>query len=96
MPAATRRGRQVTAFQAIALFLSFLLVAGIGGALLTPGSLALIEASFRPGDRVLHAVLGEGTVVSVEDRGIILIHFVNDGSERRLLANVAPLRKLGG
>ncbi|NLF06073.1 MAG: transglycosylase domain-containing protein, partial [Actinomycetales bacterium] len=31
MPAATRRGRQVTAFQAIALFLSFLLVAGIGG-----------------------------------------------------------------
>ena len=27
------------------------LVQGIGGALLTPGSLALIEASFRPGDR---------------------------------------------
>ena len=55
-----------------------------------------VKRYFRPGDRVLHAVLGEGTVVSVEDRGIILIHFVNDGSERRLLANVAPLRKLGG
>src|SRR5260221_4237013 len=27
------------------------LVQGVGGALLTPGSLALIEASFRPGDR---------------------------------------------
>jgi EmrB/QacA subfamily drug resistance transporter len=27
------------------------LVQGIGGALLTPGSLAMIEASFRPGDR---------------------------------------------
>jgi EmrB/QacA subfamily drug resistance transporter len=27
------------------------LIQGIGGALLTPGSLALIEASFRPGDR---------------------------------------------
>jgi EmrB/QacA subfamily drug resistance transporter len=27
------------------------LIQGIGGALLTPGSLAMIEASFRPGDR---------------------------------------------
>jgi EmrB/QacA subfamily drug resistance transporter len=27
------------------------LIQGVGGALLTPGSLALIEASFRPGDR---------------------------------------------
>ena len=27
------------------------LLQGIGGALLTPGSLAMIEASFRPGDR---------------------------------------------
>src|SRR4029078_12784507 len=27
------------------------LVQGVGGALLTPGSLAMIEASFRPGDR---------------------------------------------
>ena len=27
------------------------LLQGVGGALLTPGSLAMIEASFRPGDR---------------------------------------------
>lgn len=31
MPPASRRGRQVTAFQAVALFLSFLLLAGVGG-----------------------------------------------------------------
>jgi DNA helicase-2/ATP-dependent DNA helicase PcrA len=49
---------------------------------------------FKDGERVLHAVLGEGTVLAVEARGIILVRFDNDGSERRLMANVAPLRKL--
>jgi EmrB/QacA subfamily drug resistance transporter len=33
------------------LLIAARLIQGIGGALLTPGSLALIEASFRPGDR---------------------------------------------
>jgi DNA helicase-2/ATP-dependent DNA helicase PcrA len=51
---------------------------------------------FKDGERVLHAVLGEGTVLAVEARGIILVRFDNDGSERRLMANVAPLRKLRG
>jgi len=49
---------------------------------------------FAAGERVLHAVLGEGTVLAVEARGIILVRFDDDGSERRLMANVAPLRKL--
>jgi DNA helicase-2/ATP-dependent DNA helicase PcrA len=53
-----------------------------------------VKQYFRPGDRVLHAVLGEGTVLAVESRGILLIRFENDGSERRLMANIAPLRKL--
>ena len=33
------------------LLIAARLLQGVGGALLTPGSLALIEASFRPGDR---------------------------------------------
>ena len=49
---------------------------------------------FSPGERVLHAILGEGTVVAVEANGIVLVRFQNDGSERRLMASVAPLRKL--
>ena len=55
-----------------------------------------VRQFFRPGDRILHAVLGEGTVLGVESRGILLIRFQNDGSERRLMANIAPLRKLKG
>ncbi len=55
-----------------------------------------VKQFFRPGDRVLHAVLGEGAVLAVESRGILLIRFENDGSERRLMANIAPLRKLKG
>src|SRR4029077_10768331 len=35
----------------VELLIAARMLQGIGGALLTPGSLALIEASFRPGDR---------------------------------------------
>jgi DNA helicase-2/ATP-dependent DNA helicase PcrA len=49
---------------------------------------------FAAGERVLHALLGEGTVLAVEGGGIVLVRFENDGSERRLMASVAPLRKL--
>jgi DNA helicase-2/ATP-dependent DNA helicase PcrA len=51
---------------------------------------------FAPGDRVLHATLGEGTVLAMQAGGIVLIRFEGDGSERRLMASVAPLRKLRG
>ena len=55
---------------------------------------AMVELFFAPGDRVLHATLGEGTVRAAEQSGIIVVHFENDGSERRLMATIAPLRKL--
>ena len=55
-----------------------------------------MEQFFAPGDRVLHATLGEGTVLTMQSGGIVLIRFENDGSERRLMASVAPLRKLRG
>ena len=56
----------------------------------------VVEQFFAPGDRVLHATLGEGTVLAMQTGGIVLIRFENDGSERRLMASVAPLRKLRG
>jgi DNA helicase-2/ATP-dependent DNA helicase PcrA len=56
----------------------------------------VVEQYFAPGDRVLHAMLGEGTVLSMEHGGIVLVRFENDGSERRLMASVAPLKKLRG
>jgi DNA helicase-2/ATP-dependent DNA helicase PcrA len=56
----------------------------------------VVEQYFSPGERVLHATLGEGTVLALEGGGIVLVRFENDGSERRLMASVAPLRKLRG
>ena len=56
----------------------------------------VVEKYFAPGERVLHATLGEGTVLAVEGGGIVLVRFENDGSERRLMASVAPLKKLRG
>ncbi len=54
----------------------------------------VVEQFFASGDRVLHATLGEGTVLTMQSGGIVVIRFENDGSERRLMASVAPLRKL--
>ena len=54
----------------------------------------VVEQFFGPGDRVLHATLGEGTVLAMQSGGIVVVHFENDGSERRLMASVAPLKKL--
>jgi DNA helicase-2/ATP-dependent DNA helicase PcrA len=54
----------------------------------------VVEQFFARGDRVLHATLGEGTVLTMEHGGIVLVRFEGDGSERRLMASVAPLRKL--
>ncbi len=71
-----------------------------GGRRFTPKEKKLdeevVEQFFAPGDRVLHATLGEGTVLNMQSGGIVLIRFENDGSERRLMASVAPLRKLRG
>jgi len=56
----------------------------------------VVAQFFAGGDRVLHATLGEGTVLTMEHGGIVLVRFEGDGSERRLMASVAPLRKLRG
>jgi DNA helicase-2/ATP-dependent DNA helicase PcrA len=50
-------------------------------------------ASFRMGDDVSHAAFGEGVVTGVEPGGIVVIRFAKDGSERKLMADYAPITK---
>jgi DNA helicase-2/ATP-dependent DNA helicase PcrA len=53
----------------------------------TPG------ASFALGEDVVHASFGEGVVVGVEPGGIVVVRFASDASERKLMADYAPLKK---
>ncbi|HMJ37418.1 MAG TPA: UvrD-helicase domain-containing protein [Baekduia sp.] len=53
------------------------------------------EKSFRLGDDVLHAAFGEGVVTGVEPGGVVVIRFARDGSERKLMAEYAPISKRG-
>ena len=51
------------------------------------------DTSFRTGDDVLHAAFGDGVVTSVEPGGIVVVRFASDGSERKLMAEYAPITK---
>jgi DNA helicase-2/ATP-dependent DNA helicase PcrA len=46
----------------------------------------------QTGDDVVHASFGEGVVIGVEPDGVI-VRFSGDGSERKLMADYAPIRK---
>jgi DNA helicase II / ATP-dependent DNA helicase PcrA len=48
---------------------------------------------FRMGDDVVHAAFGEGVVTGVEPGGIVVVRFAGDGSERKLMADYAPIRR---
>jgi DNA helicase II / ATP-dependent DNA helicase PcrA len=48
---------------------------------------------FRLGEDVLHAAFGEGVVTGVEPGGVIVVRFSNDGSERKLMAEYAPVSR---
>ena len=50
-------------------------------------------ASFALGDEVVHASFGEGMVIGHEPGGLIVVRFTGDGSERKLMADYAPLKK---
>jgi DNA helicase II / ATP-dependent DNA helicase PcrA len=50
-------------------------------------------AAFRLGDDVVHAAFGEGVVTGVEPGGIVVIRFSTDRSERKLVADLAPISK---
>jgi DNA helicase-2/ATP-dependent DNA helicase PcrA len=51
------------------------------------------EVSYRLGDDVVHAAFGDGVVTGVEPGGIVVIRFAKDRSERKLMADVAPITK---
>ncbi len=50
-------------------------------------------ASFRLGEDVAHPAFGEGVVTGVEAGGIVVIRFAKDGSERKLVADLAPITR---
>ncbi|MGH2875062.1 MAG: ATP-dependent DNA helicase PcrA, partial [Solirubrobacteraceae bacterium] len=49
--------------------------------------------SFRLGEDVVHAAFGEGVVTAVEPGGIVVIRFRSDRSERKLVADLAPISR---
>jgi superfamily I DNA/RNA helicase len=48
---------------------------------------------FRIGEDVIHAAFGDGVVTGVEPGGIVVIRFAKDGSERKLMAEYAPISR---
>ncbi|MCP9488474.1 MAG: UvrD-helicase domain-containing protein [Solirubrobacteraceae bacterium MAG38_C4-C5] len=47
----------------------------------------------RMGDDVVHAAFGEGVVTGVEPGGVVVVRFAADGTERKLMADLAPLTR---
>ena len=48
---------------------------------------------FRMGDDVVHAAFGDGVVIGSEPGGVVVVRFAGDGSERKLMADYAPIRR---
>jgi DNA helicase II / ATP-dependent DNA helicase PcrA len=52
------------------------------------------EASrLRLGEDIVHAAFGDGVVTGVEPGGVIVVRFARDGSERKLMAEYAPVSR---
>jgi DNA helicase II / ATP-dependent DNA helicase PcrA len=49
--------------------------------------------AFRMGEDVVHAAFGDGVVTGMEPGGVIVVRFANDGSERKLMAEYAPVSR---
>ncbi len=47
----------------------------------------------QTGDDVVHAGFGDGVVTGVEPGGVVVVRFSGDGSERKLMADYAPIRR---
>jgi DNA helicase-2/ATP-dependent DNA helicase PcrA len=48
---------------------------------------------YKLGDDVVHAAFGDGVIVGAEPGGIVVVRFASDGSERKLMADYAPISK---
>ena len=49
--------------------------------------------AYRLGDDVVHPKWGDGVVTGLEPGGIVVIRFSGDRSERKLVADLAPITK---
>jgi DNA helicase-2/ATP-dependent DNA helicase PcrA len=49
---------------------------------------------YSVGDDVVHASFGEGVVTQVEAGSVVVVRFAGDGTERKLMADYAPLRRV--
>ena len=49
--------------------------------------------AFRLGEDVSHPKFGEGVVTGLEPGGIVVIRFSRDGSERKMVADLAPITR---
>jgi ATP-dependent DNA helicase UvrD/PcrA len=47
----------------------------------------------RTGDDIVHASFGDGVVTGTEPGGIVVVRFAGDGTERKLMADYAPIRR---
>jgi DNA helicase-2/ATP-dependent DNA helicase PcrA len=63
-----------------------------GGWAASSAQLVAAEA-FRLGEDVVHAAFGEGVVTALEPDGVIVVRFAGDGSERKLMAEYAPVSR---
>jgi DNA helicase II / ATP-dependent DNA helicase PcrA len=52
-----------------------------------------VPLAFEVGADVVHATFGEGVVTGTEPGGVIVVRFAEDATERKLMADYAPLRK---
>lgn len=68
-------------------------VGGAFGAGNAPATGRLPLARFKSGDDVEHANFGEGVVIGVEPGNMIVVRFTADGSERKFIADYAPITK---
>jgi len=59
----------------------------------TPDAEQPPPVAYRLGDDVVHAAFGDGVVIGVEPGGIVVIRFSKDRSERKLVAELAPITK---
>jgi len=66
---------------------------GGGASAPEPGGGAGGRASFALGDDVVHAQFGDGVVVGIEPGGLVVVRFAADRSERKLMADYAPLKR---